>query len=70
MYIIVITLASTIYILLCMPDCTQVSFPFCMLSLCIRAARFFLVKTVLDSLLATVENITNVKFYRIFYINW
>ena len=36
--------------------------PFCMLSLCIRAARGFLVKTVLDRLLATVENITNVNF--------
>ena len=33
-----------------------------MSSLCIRAARLFLLKTVLDNLLATVENITNVNF--------
>ena len=40
-----------------------------MLSLCIRAARVF-GKDFLRQLLATVENITNVKSYMVLFTNW
>ena len=40
-----------------------------MLSLCIRAARVF-GKDCLRQLLATVENITNVKSYLVLFTNW
>ena len=40
-----------------------------MLSLCLRAARVF-GKDCLRQLLATVENITNVKYYLVLFTNW
>ena len=64
-YIIVNTLAST-YICL---SAHRYLFPLCMLSLCLRAARVF-GKDCLRQLLATVENITNVKSYLVLFTNW